>query len=517
MNSLSRITVLLGVLALGPPLAAQEKTKVPLRETVLFPFDDHGLPFSKGLILTLNPGHKSDHSPSLGIDPKHPGTPVMPIGKKGDPDYPRAYFCGTILLVEGEYRMWYSGFDGHKRQVCYATSKDGAHWEKPKLGLVEYNGGKDNNLVCIDGQEAMKGMINLVLHDPEDPDPERRFKMVREINPELKPAAISADGLSWKSVAGGRDIIHGGNMEPSGLIKFNGAYYIYGHGGPVPHPIQIRGYMRAQKRMMVTLMSYDFENWTAAGHVSFRRDDLPPRGIPDFEFHRGEQVHLGASVWNRGNVLLGFYGQYHNPTNDRRTSSCDIGLVVSSDGIHFKEPLPDFKIIPGFEEDDRAEPRITQGQAFHNIGDRTFVYYGIWTENDRNSPTGVRVATWPRDRLGYFAPVPSAEEAHCISSPISNVADESRVCLNVTGLSDAGAMTVEILDEQFRPLPGYAAADFVPITAKSGIHMPVAWRGGATLGQVKQPIRIRVNWSGENQENVRLFAIYLDQPSAPSK
>jgi hypothetical protein len=484
-------------------------------EAVLFPFDDHALPFSKGLILTLAPGHKSDHSPSLGVDPKHPGTPVMPIGAKGDPDFPRAYFCGTILHIDGEYRMWYSGFDGHKRQVCYATSKDGVKWDKPKLGIVDYNGNRDNNLTGIDGGEAVKGMIVLVLHDPEDPDPERRFKMVREVNPEQKPAAISADGIHWNSLGGGKDILGGGNLEPSGLIKFNGAYYIYGHGGPVPHPIQIRGYMRAQKRMMVTLMSCDFEHWTTAGNVSFRRDDLPPRPIMDFEFHRGEQVHLGASVWNRGNVLLGFYGQWHNATNDRRSAVVDIGLVVSSDGIHFKEPLPDFKMIPSFEEDDRAEQRLTQGQAFHNIGDRTFVYYGIWTEIDRNSPTGVRVATWPRDRLGYFAPVPEAKETHCISSPITAAGNDVRIALNVTGLSDEGRLTVEVLDERFVPLPGYSAADFVPIEAKSGLRLPVAWRGGATLGKLTQPIRLRVNWSGANQEKVRLFAIYLDH--SPTK
>lgn len=486
------------------------------RETVLFPFDDHALPFSKGLLLTLMPGKKSATAPSLGRDPRHPGTPVMPIGKKGDPDFPRAYFCGTILQVDGEYRMWYSGHDGHKRQVCYATSKDGVKWVKPKLGIVDYNGSKENNLTGIDGGQAMRGMINLVLHDPEDPDPQRRYKMVREINPENKPAAVSADGLNWKSLAGGKDILNGGNLEPSGLIKHNGAYYIYGHGGPVPHPIQIRGYMRAQKRMMVTLMSYDFEHWTTAGNVSFRRDDLPPRPIKDFEFHRGEQVHLGASVWNRGNVLLGFYGQYHNETNDRRTSVVDIGLVVSSDGIHFKEPLPDFKMIPSFEEEDRAEQRLTQGQAFHNIGDRTFVYYGIWTEIDRNSPTGVRVATWPRDRLGYFAPVPEAEEAHCISSPLQ-AEEGARISINATGLSPTGALTLELLDEQFRPLPGFAAADCIPITAKSGLRVPVAWSGGKTVGKAASPLRIRVNWSGEDQDKVKLFAVYVDHPAAAQK
>jgi hypothetical protein len=160
--------------------------------------------------------------------------------------------------------------------------------------------------------------------------------------------------------------------------------------------------MRAQKRMSVTLVSYDFENWSDAGHVSFRRDPVPPRAVPDFEFHRGEQVHLGASLWNRGNVLLGFYGQWHNASNDRRDCTVDLGLIVSSDGLHFREPIPDYKIVPGFEEPDRAEPRLTQGQGFENIGDRTILYYGIWPANDRNSPTGVRIATWPRDRLGYF-------------------------------------------------------------------------------------------------------------------
>src|SRR5436190_14096482 len=115
--------------------AAKEPSVTPPSETVLFPFDDYGLPFTKGLVLTLVPGHKSATGPTNGVDPDHPGTPVMPIGNEGDPDFPRAYFCGTILYVDGEFRMWYSGFDGVQRQVCYATSKDGAKWVKPKLGI----------------------------------------------------------------------------------------------------------------------------------------------------------------------------------------------------------------------------------------------------------------------------------------------------------------------------------------------------------------------------------------------
>ena len=29
----------------------------------------------------------------------------------------------------------------------YAESKDGVNWRKPKLGIVEYNGSRENNLV----------------------------------------------------------------------------------------------------------------------------------------------------------------------------------------------------------------------------------------------------------------------------------------------------------------------------------------------------------------------------------
>jgi hypothetical protein len=510
MHRALRLPLVFCLAVLAVLAAAQPDATPATRETVLFPFDDHALPFNKGLILTLMPGRKSATKPDLGADPEHLGKPVLNIGKPGDPDEKRIYFMGTVLKVGGEYRMWYSAHDGSRRRIAYATSKDGFIWEKPKLGLVEYKKGTENNLVALDGDQPMPGMSALVVHDPGDPDPARRFKMIREASSTDLRSAVSADGIRWTSLNGDKDILKHTAMEPSGLTRFNGAYYLNGHGGPVPHPIPMRGYMRAQKRMSVTLVSHDFENWTDAGHVSFRRDPLPPRAVPDFEFHRGEQVHLGAGLWNRGNVILGFYGQWHNATNDRRDCTVDLGLIVSGDGLHFREPLPDFKIVPSFEEPDRAEQRLTQGQGFENIGNRTIVYYGIWPETDRNGPTGVRIATWPRDRLGYFQPAPDTEGAHCISAPLANVRPGARVLLNATHLAPDSQLTVEILDEQFRPLPGYAAADFVALTNKSGLRFPVAWRGRETLGAFDHLVRVRVNWTGAKADAARLYAVYVE-------
>ena len=36
--------------------------------------------------------------------------------------------------------------DHREMGVCYATSKDGLIWDKPELGLVEFEGSKKNNM-----------------------------------------------------------------------------------------------------------------------------------------------------------------------------------------------------------------------------------------------------------------------------------------------------------------------------------------------------------------------------------
>ncbi|OAI57827.1 hypothetical protein AYO49_01815 [Verrucomicrobiaceae bacterium SCGC AG-212-N21] len=485
--------IILAVVATAAPPQA------PSSELVLFPFDDNAIPFNKNLLTSLVPGDKSSSQ-----DPNHPNKPVLGIGAKDDPDGRRVYFAGTILQVGDEYRMWYSGYDAEaSRHLCYATSKDGLHWEKPKLGIVNYKGGTANNLLSLDGDERIKASLFLVLHDPEDPDSARRFKMARENDPNNSVrVAFSPDGLRWKSAADGKFVIA---AEPSGLTKHKGLYYLNGHAGAIRHPVS-----GAHKRTMQTFVSADFENWTEAAHMSFRRDSVPPRPIPDFEFNRGEQVHTGASLWNRGNVVLGFYGQYHNPDSDRRNSSVDIGLLVSPDALHFKEPIPDFKIVPGAEEVDRAEPRLTQGQAFLNIGDRTHFYYGVWTEVNRDGPTGVRVATWPRDRLGYFRVAPGQKIGHCISAALIPPREGAQVYLNASGLSEESQLAVEILDESFRPIPGYTAADCTPLKDKTGLRLSIAWGNKIDLGnQNGKPIRLRINFTGPDAESARLFAIYV--------
>jgi hypothetical protein len=64
-----------------------------------------------------------------------------------------AYF--TVFQDGDLYRMYYRGShadDGaassaHPEFTCYAESRDGIRWTKPELGIVEYQGSKENNII----------------------------------------------------------------------------------------------------------------------------------------------------------------------------------------------------------------------------------------------------------------------------------------------------------------------------------------------------------------------------------
>ena len=165
---------------------------------------------------------------TLNQPAKYVGNPVM------IPLYPwegRIELYGTVIwdAKSGQYRMWYlgqgamglrpmsarrryspwppDGFDGSNLlfTICYATSNDGIFWERPNLGLVEYEGSQDNNIVLLNASGAN------VIEDPRDPDPDRLYKSLffESRDPDGTPnmgdgvsVAFSRDGLRWKKYEG---------------------------------------------------------------------------------------------------------------------------------------------------------------------------------------------------------------------------------------------------------------------------------------------------------------------------
>src|SRR5205823_4296470 len=129
-------------------------------------------------------------------------------------------------------------------------------------------------------------------------NPARRYKMAFEgIGNDLH-VAFSADGLTWHGSAK-NPMLHA-TVEQSGLLARDGMYYC---------AAQVLGPPSFRQRTLSVLVSPDFETWPDAVALGFRRDAVAPRPMIA-GFNQGPQVHLGAGLWDRGNVAVGLYGQW---------------------------------------------------------------------------------------------------------------------------------------------------------------------------------------------------------------
>jgi hypothetical protein len=501
--------------------ASQGGVQVPGLEPVdcatLFAFDDVSIPFRQNLQLTM-------HQPR-----KHPANPVVPHGKPGEPDEYRAQFYGSIIREGGKFRMWYIAGDQeavdsistrayYGWRAAYAESEDGIHWVKPKLGLVEYHGSRDNNLVLIDPPDVA-GLHLVLLHEPEDPDPTRRYKMMHQIRWKEAPMfgwttsvpLFSEDGFRWKLHTKGAPkdyAISTADMplppehtEQSGLYKWQGLYYLTGQ--------QLSPWVYLPDgtpcgRVMTSFHSADFVNWSHAKTLAYVRDGYVP--VPQGE---GKETHSPASVWNRRNVLLGLHGQWEG-SPDVSQRRMPLGLLISNDGQHFREPVPDFVFVPYGEDGEWDMRGLLSGQAFEHVGDETYIWYGTWdlsAGSDRETRGAVGLLTMRRDGFGSVSPMKPEGPAQLVTCPLE-VAGPAQLTINVDGLSSGTWLRVELLDELERPIPGYSGSDPGKVT-HSGVAVPVTWANGETIHGVKGRFRVRVVFEGAGRERTRLYALYL--------
>jgi hypothetical protein len=114
---------------------------------------------------------------------KHPSNPVL--GKEKPWEHDRGTWGSVIYDDEARlFKAWYGGESGRpipnaggpRNVMCYATSQDGVHWDRPKLGLCEVMGTRENNVVIGDDHHDGMGHWESTLKDPLDPDPQRRYK-----------------------------------------------------------------------------------------------------------------------------------------------------------------------------------------------------------------------------------------------------------------------------------------------------------------------------------------------------
>ncbi|MBI4024954.1 MAG: hypothetical protein HY360_08225 [Verrucomicrobia bacterium] len=450
-----------------------------------FSFDDHAIPFRSNLDLTLLPGVK------------YAGNPVLKRGKPGAPDARWArLWAGTVLRDEDKFRMWYSGagsieeWMGLKFPMLYAESNDGINWTKPNLKLKAYRGSRDNNLVDIEYPVEMPAVMR---DDGPDVPADERYKMFSEnlygstATPFL---ATSADGLRWKIV---------GHPKHRGvsLYRFNGQY----HSAFVMYTSELPGGYPGG-RVMGVIRSVDWQIWTGEPCLGFHRANYF-NNPPDI----GDQVHTPAGFWNRDNVILGVYGQIHQVNarpgakfarlgSGMEDTREDLGLFLSNDGLHFREPIPGFKIVARSQEGHWDGGSVVPANAFVNVGEHTYLYYGAWDNGMcfDNAAGDVGMAFWRRDGFGFVRIRKHDQPATMQTEPIAPNGKDRQVFVNfeLDAFRPGCGLSFELVDLRGKALAGYSADDCVTCM-EPGLCRPVRWKDRNVIGkEVKEPVELRV-------------------------
>ena len=258
----------------------------------------------------------------------------------------------------------YSGYpDDEGWLLCYATSRDGIHWEKPNLGKVEFNGSKNNNIL------PRGSMVPLFL-DRREPDPAKRYKTITSEG--TTPAAwkegqpkgmrmylhFSPDGFSWTPYDGNPVYDTGarvGRWGPTSHMGWDPIRKVYAvHMENCLH----RG-CRMGKRIIGRSESADMTQWSQDQTIMVPDDN----DYPDTEFYAMpvmayEGVYIGVPwIFRTTNTL-------HYPE-----------LAFSRDGIRYQRPYRQALVSLG-DFGDFDESTIYVSQPFVHEGEIRIYYYG---------------------------------------------------------------------------------------------------------------------------------------------
>ncbi len=499
----------------------------PVNEAVFFSFDDHAIPWRNNLKLTV-------------VQPtKYSANPVLRRGGENTPDHGHAILYGSVLRIDGKFRMWYLGMfesdlksgqaPGWWRPMCYAESNDGINWTKPELGLVEFKGNRKNNICLINSTVPSLAKVNdflSVIYEPSEPNPKQRYKCAYIAHPPFGDVrggrsnigpderrwtafvcATSADGLTW-DVLGDRPMNAGGERFEVSSLYHHGNFY-YAHGQLIsPWIWRMDG--SDIGRAMFCYRSSDFRNWSRAKAFSFAR----PGQLTATPVH-GQQTHMGAGMWNRGNVVVGLYGMWQDAEKKQHDGqywnqgvAVDLGLIVSNDGIHFREPVPDFKVISRGKKGEWDSIALLQGHAFVNVGDKTMMWYSHWDTGGKLRNMEIGLATMRRDGFGYLSRKVPDSSAHFVTTTFET-RNRTRLFINANDVSKRIPLTVELYDEYDKPIPAYSGKNAARIT-KSGTHTPIVWPAQKKEWMpCGKKLSVRVIYP--NSGNPQVYALYIEK------
>lgn len=383
---------------------------------------------------------------------------------------------GTVLADDGVLRMWYQCFTGGYFNG-YAESKDGLQWTKPNLGLLPFDGSKDNNLfLSVTQDPAEKPPLKdlgqchnpTIIKRPWEPDPAKRYALFCYA-PDYRHArqAFSPDGLHWTFVP------EAGEKDPFSLAEELNFFY---------DPYQKR-YVATWKtldrrgRAVGIAFSEDGLKWTKPLEAPvFVADDLDPDatqifGMPVFAY---QGLYIGLPwIYNARWLKYGTYSD-QRVADAEKDSPCtvDVQLAWSWDLINWTRPDRRRPLIPRGQAGEFDAGQIFTAAAPVQVEDTLYFYYGGFSEphNSPSQKSSIGLATL---RLDGFCSIHAGDDEGWLVTR-REVFGVPKITINAkTG--QGGYVVAEILDRDNNPIPGFTRSDCVPFTGDATRHI-LTWR-----------------------------------------
>lgn len=431
------------------------------------------------------------------------------------------------------YRMWYTGYDVavDNYYTCYATSKDGIHWTKPILGLNDFKGSKENNIV---NPGRVFWPNSTVLIDDHDPDPDRRYKSLSwDFGPATAPVTIPS---GFYRPSGNEEYRKGRPIGMSVAFSPDGLHWTPYNGNPVIKGAENVGdtnFLLGWDPRYDKYVAYPRPSYQASGGIRVigfsTSDDFihwsPPEIIlrPDSQDSIADEFY-GMPVTKYEGKYIGFLWVYHNspnlvlvkspsPLNENGSQqTLDTQLTYSEDGKHFIRVGDRQPFLPDGPAGSWDRGMVTVSDMLVH-GNELWIYYGGWgsRHNDDGKLLGKIVnghrlmgaVGLAKLRLDGFVSLHAGDHEGIVLTRQIQLHDQNHLRINAE--ASHGSIAVELLDEKLDPIAGFGRDDSQLMNSDS-ISSEMKWRGHADLSGLQgRAVRIRIYL-----RNADLYSIQLN-------
>ena len=389
----------------------------------------------------------------------HEPKPTEPMQQPADPmEY------GTIVWDGQIYRMYTregrgAKFDGDVTEVTrYCESRDGIHWTKPSLGIVELDGNKDNNVILHEAPYCH----NFAPFLDENPDApaEHKFKALAGTIKSGLAAFVSSDGIHWKK------------LQQAPVLNYTKEYAFDSQNVAFWSTVEsqyvcyFRHFLDGKLRSICRTTSRDFTQWSEPVPM---RPNLP-----------GEHLYtsLAHPYFRAPHITIATPTRFH----PERGESTDILLMTARTDRPFERTFRQAFLRPGLDPS--------------RWGNRS--NYAAWhivpTGFTPQGPSELSLYVTPFRRFtlrldGFASLHADADPGIATTKPLTMGGDQLQVNAST---SAGGSLRVELTDLQGVPLEGFRLEDCVPFVGDAIEHQ-VRWKDPSkSLSKlIGQPIRIR--------------------------